>query len=72
MFIGLSLESSVKVIVPLAPERCKFKDPGKRDSLYWALSTDITQKSDPVAIFSPFPKMKLASSSSNIKDLYCP
>ena len=40
----LSWESSVKWIVPPEPDRVKFKEPGNKLSLYWALSMDITQK----------------------------
>ena len=62
----LSLESSVKWIVPPVPDKVKFKEPGNKLSLYWALSIDITQKWVAVKILVLVPKVKVAFSFSNI------
>ena len=63
---------SVNWINPVELDKDRLNVPGNNDSLYLALSTDITQKSSDTSVLVPSPKVKVAFSSSNINDLYCP
>ena len=68
----VSNELSVKLITPVELDIVRFKDPGKSDCLYLALSIESTQKLSVVYVLVPSPKVKDAFSSSRINERYCP
>ena len=72
VWILVSLELSVNLIIPFDPERCKLKVPGNYFSLYLALSIDIAQKLLTDNVLVPLPKINPAVSSSKTNDLYWP